>query len=784
MPRAAVMVCGVLFVCGVAIGQRGRGTILNEPVTEEAVEKAIRRGVEYLWSQQRMDGSWPPYGEERGVDNYNYHATGPGAMAVYALLETGEPPQSDRMAKALAWLNRTRAERTYSVAARCCVWQLANRKTRNKYQKQLLREGRFLVVGNRPDGGYNYFVLRKHVGNPGGNARTDNSCSQFGVLGVWSAQRGDITIPKEYWTRVWKHWVDAQGKDGGWAYQTGSSTPSMTAAGIATLLICSDKLFLQDYLNCRRTEPLPALTKGLEWLDRNFQRSLGGRCERPEYFLYAVERVGLAGGYKYFGQTDWYRVGRRWLLDLQQEDGRWEHDCAVADTAFALLFLVRGRQPVLFNKLQFSGDWNNRPRALAALTRRLSYLFEHDVYWQIVNLTIPADELHEAPFLVLTGTKRPGITMMELDKLRRYVQEGGCLLSVTECNWPGFQKGVREMYQNLFPDLKLQPLPKDHPIYTCMYQKIKSPPKLYMISNGVRPLAIHIEEDLPRTWQLNAWKLQPRDFEIMANVVRYVPGGVKHLPPRGRMHWPEDVKDPAAKATLLCVQHKGNFSPEPLAHEHFARLLGEREKIQLTVETREPKDLHVSKAKVAVMTGVGTLKLSDGETEAIQKWIAGGGTLLIDAAGGDTTFAESAKQWIGKAYGKSAMWTLSKNSPVYTASGKEMKNLPYRLGLPAGKGRKRNHRVDLKSVMTPTADGLDNRPGVLFSRGDITVGLLGNPSGIIVGYAPEGAYTILRNLIVTAGDVEEIEQPKPSEDRRPAPSRRSPRNRSRRNRNR
>ncbi|MBN1554638.1 MAG: DUF4159 domain-containing protein [Phycisphaerae bacterium] len=297
--------------------------------------------------------------------------------------------------------------------------------------------------------------------------------------------------------------------------------------------------------------------------------------------------------------------------------------------------------------------------------------------------------------------------------------------------------------------------------------------KLYIISNGVRPLAIHIEEDLSRTWQLNAWKNQPRDFEMLANLVRYTLGGVKPLPPRGRTHWPEEPKDITAEATLVRVQHKGNFSPEPLAHERFTRLLGRREKIRLAVETKTPKQLRDSKAKVAMLTGTGELSLETEQTEAIRAWVAGGGTLLIDAAGGDRTFAESAKQWIEKTYGTSALWSLSKDSLVYTAKGDERKNLPYRLGLPEKKRRKRKRRMDIQAVMIPTPDGGDHRAGVLFSRGDITAGLLGNPSGIVFGYAPEAAYTILRNLIVTAGGVEKI-QSTPERGDRKAPEARQP----------
>ena len=63
----------------------------------EAVEKAIKNGVEYLKKAQGADGSWPGH-----TDNY---PVGPTAIATYALLESDMVKVADpKMKSALDWL--------------------------------------------------------------------------------------------------------------------------------------------------------------------------------------------------------------------------------------------------------------------------------------------------------------------------------------------------------------------------------------------------------------------------------------------------------------------------------------------------------------------------------------------------------------------------------------------------------------------------------------------------------------------------------------------------------
>ncbi|GAF90399.1 unnamed protein product, partial [marine sediment metagenome] len=263
------------------------------------------------------------------------------------------------------------------------------------------------------------------------------------------------------------------------------------------------------------------LQRALNWFDKHYSPSASFGGGPYYYYLYGVERIGLASGYKYFGKKDWYKLGATRLINTQRGGG-WG---SVKDTSFALLFLVRGRAPVLFNRLEYDGEWNNRPRALANLTRWTSRKFEREVNWQIINLQTEVEEWHDAPILLISGARKPTFTPKDLDKLREFVWQGGMILSVAECRTKGrvfdrAMRGPKGVYSKLFPNYELKRLPNDHPIYTAHF-RLKRRIPLRAISNGVRILAMHTDEDLLLPWQTNAVATGKDAFELAFNLVFY-----------------------------------------------------------------------------------------------------------------------------------------------------------------------------------------------------------------------------------------------------------------------
>jgi hypothetical protein len=759
---ALVVVLGALHADALAQGK--------VKFSDPAVESALKKGMDFLWSRQKGDGSWAGYGDRddkgKAKDDKLANPAGPTALICYALLEAEVHPYKDkRLAKALDWLAAQKTTRVYTLALRCNVWVAANPLTNQKYLKNLEEDARLLEKSHR-SGAYCYYTSDD---NDFAKDKTDNSNAQYGLLGVWAGERGSVEIHKEYWETVLKYWIRTQLNDGGWRYEQqgneGRTTGPMTAAGVASLFVCYDYLYADFFRDPKKRVELPAkqcIDKGLEWFDKNFVQSLNGDMGHGDryYYLYGVERVGLASGMKYFGKADWYKLGVATLLEHQNDQGAFTGGNRPDEisTAFALLFLVRGRHSVLFNKLEREGDWNNRPRDLATLTRWFNRTLETTVNWQVINLKVPVREWHDAPILYIAGCDPPKFSDEDIDKLRTFVHQGGMLLTCTEGDGQ-FKTGIREVYKKLFPKYELAAVPTEHDLYrhTVRYD-LPGRPKFYMVSNGVRPFAIHLDEDVAMRWQMGKVSTERWAFEAAANVFMYATD-MKQLRYRGVSLWPEQAQFDAARTVKLArLQHSGDYDPEPLAYERFAVLLGKETKVKLEVVPPAPiASLGAGGAQVATLTGTGPLKLTDEEKAALRKYVEDGGTLVIDAAGGATQFAESVEQMLLGMYGPDSLRALDTSSPIYQLKGMEINEVKYRRQARKLMGDKA--RPSLQAVF------VKGRPAIIYSAQDLTSGLVGCPAYPCVGYAPDSAYQLMRNIVLTAGSAEVKGKTEPPKDK-------------------
>src|SRR5262249_15272449 len=142
---------------------------------------------------------------------------------------------------------------------------------------------------------------------------------------------------------------------------------SMSVAGVCGLLIAAMGLDQSEQqldpasgiaAKCGIYSENTALAKGMNWVGANFN------FESPKstfYNIYGIERLGRLSGQRFIGRYDWYRQGCEKLISLQQDDGsitlgRNIDGQPVLSTSFALLFLSKGRTPVLISKFAW-GDF-------------------------------------------------------------------------------------------------------------------------------------------------------------------------------------------------------------------------------------------------------------------------------------------------------------------------------------------------------------------------------------------------------------------------------------------
>ena len=714
----------------------------------QAVEKAIEKAKAWLWSQW-ADEHWPEVGKpgQRGGGAQDRNYGGVTALRAYALLAAGESPHEMRMKKTLKWLAEIEMSGTYARAMRANVWAMLGQNS--PYHQKLDEDVKWLLHAVGGHGAYSYAPYEK----PGRPVRDfadlpkgwyDNSNSQLAVLGVWAGARNGIKVPIRYWKHVEKHWKADQRPDGGWAYRgkKGGSYGSMSAAGLASMFICFDAIYRREFIKCRADTDYKPIVRGLAWMDKNFSATSnpnrGGSWYH--YYLYGVERVGLASGYKYFGKKDWYKLCTLRLLRMQNANGGFGN---VINTSFALLFLARGQHPVLFNKLKYPGSWNCRPRDLANFTQWISRTFEKSVNWQIIHLGVPVSEWHDAPILYISGATEPKFTDEDIEALRRFVYQGGVIFSEAACSKGAFNTAMQKCYAKIFPRHEMTRLDHNHPVYNIHFKISRH--GLMGISNGVRLLAIHSPTEVSLALQMNvhAADTEADIFSLVANVYFYVTDKGS-LRSRGVSPWPRVKKfTPVTTLKVTRVKYAGNYNPEPLAWKRFSVLMGNRHRIAVDVSgPTSITDLDASKQPVAAMTGTTAFTLTNAEHKVLRKYIDDGGTLIVDAAGGNKAFANAAEKTFAKVLPEGKYGPIFSNHAIFTKVGTVIQKVSYRKAI---RGYIADpHKPRLRGVL------YKGRLAIIFSRDDLTAGLVGYPCWGLRGYMPASAFELMRNILLYA----------------------------------
>src|SRR5688572_8730635 len=238
-----------------------------------------------------------------------------------------------------------------------------NRSLAQRYLQEVLKR-------QQTAGGWGY------IGNPQG----DTSQTQYPTLGLWLAANNGLEVPTTAIERVCGWLLRTQDPSGAWGYQGQDPgkyervnqmeiRPSLVAAGLGSVYICSDMLGVSEMKPQSEHEGVPSALKpvgetqtkrrpvsrtidpklvrqavndGNTWFSRSYT------LESPpytHYYLYALER------YQSFRELAERKVdpNPRWYNDVyeklkkeQDPDGSWNGtDGAAVTTSFCVLTLLR-----------------------------------------------------------------------------------------------------------------------------------------------------------------------------------------------------------------------------------------------------------------------------------------------------------------------------------------------------------------------------------------------------------------------------------------------------------
>ncbi|HEX4054238.1 MAG TPA: DUF4159 domain-containing protein [Tepidisphaeraceae bacterium] len=717
-------------------------------ITDAQIGASIEKGVDFLL--QRFTGP-------QIAGNFE-HYEGLDTLAVYALMQaelaTGDkrldihsPFMTDAI-DAVKKFPMVTDYITYARALRATALALYDRPQ----DHHVIREDVEWLLRSQEGGAFTYnneFPRNSHF------MFWDNSNSQYGLLGVWSGAEAGIPVPAQFWRDVREHWTKYQLPGGQWCYRADQNDPSrsMTLAGIASLIVAQDYLDAEDYGDQVGRPPFsPALEKALKWLEDgdNSVIALPSSADFYTYYaLYGLERTGLASGFKYYGSHDWYRDCAAEIVAAQTSDGSWgsvngQFD-GIVNTSYSLLFLARGRHPVLMNKLRFAGDWDNRPRDVANLARFASAELERPLNWQIVSVDRPWLDWTDSPILYMASDKPPILEDQDRQKIKQYVENGGMLLTQADAGRPEFSRFVEDLGKQLFPQYPWIDLPDDSVLYSVSYH-ITDHPKIRVITNGSRILMMHWPTDLTHYWQLREERIGRSAFELGVNLALYAAGKseLKNRLDSDSIAAPSGP--PAASIQLARLRYDGNWDPEPAAWPRAARWFRQQTDYDIHLEPTALENLAALNPPIAHMTGTGKLNPTADQLKSVKEYVENGGVLLIEPCGTPDAFLRSVHDdFLLHMFPALRVEPISDSNPMLTPSGNGMIDVSH---------------PDVRQFVRSYTDITDMRP-MMATEGqghiiilplDMTSGLLGADAWGIAGYQSEYALELMKNIVLWVWD--------------------------------
>ncbi|QVL34870.1 DUF4159 domain-containing protein [Telmatocola sphagniphila] len=773
---------------------------VEEPLADK-VRDAIDRGILFLKKAQsdRGNKTWNWENNELSLAFQGGFTT----LTMLALLTAGVDPKDPVIQRSVDYLRSLRSTSTYVIALQTmALAELKDPRDLDLMQENVKKLLAYRVRVNGKLDGWSY----------GNNSLSqgDGSNTQYAMLGLYAAKKAGVTIEPKVWDEIKEFYEQAQRQEGVdqgfWTYYTREkghdNRQTMTPAGISGLIIAGEQLDVskQDFdpktgiaKNCGVYDESEAIARGLRWMSVNGHFSFRSGMH-SFYNIYGLERVGRLSGQRFIGDHDWYREGCEILVGqnpmfvdfAQRPDGSWGSPSGGVDgskvlsTSFALLFLSKGRTPILISKLAFNarnGDensWNNKRSDSRHLVEYSSReLFKNiPLAWQTFDCrktNLPDKEvfdqelsaLVQSPILYITGHKKPELTDKQIEILKRYIEEGGFVFGHACCGSKEFTNGFHELMAKIYPDSPLMPLRADHPVWTA--HKVVKPnyfdPPLEGIERGCKTIVMFSPAPLAGYWEeskydpanaaeaKNAVGLERGNmaYQLAGNIIAYATG-LEAPQPRLTRKKILDVKDdkviPRDSLQIGQLRHDGDWQPAPQAMRQLAAYLRDSAKLDISLrkdEVRMNSDA-IFDHRFLYMHGRKKFTYDDEELRNVRGALTTGGVLFADACCGKKEFDTAFREFIAKVFPNERLQRISTEDFLFSESlnGAKIESVRCRTEKPDG-----SPNAEFET-MPPFLEGIkiNGRWVVIYSKYDIGCALEKHKSSACMGHDFDSALKI------------------------------------------
>jgi hypothetical protein len=739
----------------------GSGATARAAITSGEVERAIRDGVRFLKERQKADGSWA---EVEGQTQ-----CGTTCLVTLALLTAGEKVDSPAIQQALAYLRQLDTEKinsTYGIGLQTMVFAAAEPE---RDRSRIVANVEWLERGQSKPGDrgswpgcWTYLNMKFRPG--------DNSNTQYALLGLNAASEAGVSVNPQVWALARAYFEASQDRDGGWGYtpRIKQSTASMTCAGISSLIIAGSRRYQgQEYLqgdvihDCGKGGFNASLAKAIDWLASHFdvKQNYGHGQQWKYYYLYALERAGRLAGVRFFGQYDWYRRGAEEIVANQNKlSGFWRggaQENELVATAFALLFLAKGRAPVLINKLRHfpDSDWNNDPDDVRNIVKIVMQDWKNLLTWQAIDSNrATVQDMLQAPIAFFNGHAAPEFSALGKKNLRDFVDQGGFLFAEACCGSRDFDRGFKRLMTDLFPEqeYRLRPLPSDHPVWRAKHLLSPDIHELWGIEHGCRTVVIYSPQDLSCYWNLSeqssANPAVIKAIRVGQNVIDYATGREM---PADKLVAREvlNLKGDSPKRGALRIaklKHAGDWNIAPQAIPNLMEVLRRPPlgfDVVITQKELFARDPSLIYYPLIYVHGRAGLSFGRDDLDSLRQHLEpGGGTLFADAACGSPSFNMSFRRFVAELLPNNPLVPIPRDDELYsTKVGFDLSEVQLTAGAGGGRG-------------FPQLEGvkINGHWSIIYSKFDIGCALERHTGMDCKGYTHESAVKIAANIVIYA----------------------------------
>jgi hypothetical protein len=295
-------------------------------LTAEA-SKAIDKGLKFLLTVQKKDGSWDS-------DGKGGHAVAITSLSLMAFMSKahfpGFGPYAEPLDRGMKWMLKEAKQRPdgylgsvmyehgLATLALSEMWGMArDPKDDDAIQKALEKAVEVILRSQNPGGGWRY--------QPQADGGEDTSCTMTVFHALASARQAGILVPNETISKVVKYITNARHPDtGGFTYNPSGSR------GKVTIPCTAGGAYIAQLAGQRDTE----MVKGaLRYLKSQSPGIITGNAGYYYYaHYYAIQAMVQAGDEEY---AEWYPVIRDALIRRQDTNGGWSKGSRLGGASYS-----------------------------------------------------------------------------------------------------------------------------------------------------------------------------------------------------------------------------------------------------------------------------------------------------------------------------------------------------------------------------------------------------------------------------------------------------------------